>query len=371
MRFIPTFCGIVYPHAMPVLDVDKSLASGTTVSHWGCERSVVVKTKDLVLWGFIAFLFVLPLVTLYFQGGRHEIEWEERPEYIPITEILPVHKQRIKDRIALLKKQSLDETFEYLLDNQQYHVPGYHPAALFAPVDIESILSTRSSLKVFQEFDSLPREEAIKKLHEFCKRAIRDFRTSLERTHYDSTPGEDYLDRYRQGKESVPTPLPSGTITSKGSRYMLYVSMLLAARLGEIELLINQIEETQHLVDVHIDRVNKDDTFPTPLRQLIAQITPLEDDALLTVLMLALKRTDKDTSIPLEESFVFGRKPIPLCRWDAPLIHYDFEVIRMIKRPDPQDVVEQFIVYEFPQKRNFGRQEKRFVINALKERLAE
>jgi hypothetical protein len=88
-------------------------------------------------------------------------------------------------------------------------------------------------------------------------------------------------------------------------------------------------------------------------------------EIILTVLIYALKRAGKDIEIGTGENF--KKKTISLCRWDAPLTHYDFESQRRLKKLDPQDEVEQFDVYEFPRK--LGSQEKKLIINTLKERL--
>jgi len=97
----------------------------------------------------------------------------------------------------------------------------------------------------------------------------------------------------------------------------------------------------------------------------------LEDDCVLTILMYALKRAGQDAGIPFEKTF--EKKVIPLCRWDAALTYYDFEVWRGGVKLDPKDVIEQFDVYEFPMELFFSDPDgqKKKIINALKERLTK
>jgi hypothetical protein len=251
-----------------------------------------------------------------------------------------------------------------LLDNDQYSYPGYHPAADGVPEDIEKLLSTRSSLKVLQQFDVLPREQAIKKLHEFSQKAIKDFRTSLENVRIVTDKKE--IERLEKAAREYPPTPETGRV-----KYPLCISLLLAARVGEYQLLVNLFDEMQQIVDAMIDCINNDDSFSPVAKVLFPQMMPLEDDCILTVLLYALKRAGKNTDIP----FVSGikQKNIPLCRWDAALTHYDFAVWHGDKRLDPKDVVEQIVVYEFPSKLFFNDLDgqKRKVINTLRERLSE
>jgi hypothetical protein len=318
-----------------------------------------VKTKDIVLWSFIAFLFVLPFVMIYFRGENPKIDWSNYPDYVPIEEILPVHEGRIKKQVDLLKKQSLDETFVYLQDDQQYSYPGYNPPSGLGtgegssyPGEMERILSSRGFLKVFQQFEVLLKEQAVEKARTFCKRAIKDFNTTLE--------------IFALNEEGIVPEHPSADpLTFLGARYMLATSMLLAAYAGEHKLLIDQIDETQRITNACVERIKKNGTDPGVIF-LAYILVELEDDCILTALMHALKRADV-ADIPFEETF--SKKTIPLYRWDASLTYYDFEVGRT-KKLDPKDAVEQFDVYAFTGKDRHSRQQRRHIIDALKERLS-
>lgn len=317
-------------------------------------------TKRIILLSFVVVLVILPFVVRYYRDVPPELE-SEWDNAISFEDILATHERRIKDRIEMLKKQSLDETFVYLLEDPQYFYPGYHPQAE-GPRDMERILSTRGFLKVFQQFDALPRKQAVKKLHEFCKRAIKEFEDSLDNALWQS---------------ANPSQAKLETMNIMGAKYTVCVSMLLAARVGDHQLLLNQIEEMQPLVDSYVDKakVNCSPEFaaimqknPLFVDEHLRSGTTLDGDCILTVLMYALIRAGIDASIPFEVNVKL--RTIPLCRWDAPLTNYDFEVIRG-KELAPQDVVEQFDVYYFSGDAVIDPQRRKIITDTLKERLSE
>ena len=304
--------------------------------------------KKILLISVIVFLAVLPFVVCHFREIPREIV-QERPRGIPMEEVLGVHDGRIKDRIDLLKKQTLDESFVELLDDQQYYYPGFQSQVLGVPKQIESILSTRTFLKVFQEFGALPREQAVEKLKEFSERAVKKY-------------GSD--DR------------------TSAAHYMFCVSMLLAARVGEHKLLLRMMDEMQRIYDAHVEKMNV--TYPGQhfWEEPSRAFGPLEDAAFLTILMYALKQAKMD--IPIDES-TLDKKTIPLYRWDAPFTNYDFAVWHGDGEPNPKDLVEHFDVYSFPNDYSgvvlifppdsnvgwFDNPKKKLFINALKECLSK
>ena len=313
-----------------------------------------MKIQRIVLISILVLLAVLPFVVRHYRAKMTREIISERPVYIPIEEVLPVHEQRIKDRIALLKKQSLDETFVELLEDQQYFYPGYHPPGGSwggEGQDLERLLSARSFLKVLQQFNTLSREQAIEKLHVFCKRAIN----SLEES--SMLPNGNPASVSFQSK----------SISLTGAKNMICATMLLAARMGEHKLLLNQIDEMQRIIDICVERAKKSDTIPLVLAGTVADVMSLDDDCVLTTLMYALKRAGV-ADIPFEETF--SKKMIPLYRWDAPLTYYDFEVGRT-KKLDSKDAVEQFVVYAFTGNDRFDRQKRKHIIDTLKERLSK
>ena len=301
-------------------------------------------------------LFVFPFVVRHYRGKPFEFE-SEWDKYIPIEEVLARHDKRIDDRIKLLKKQTLEESFVELLEDQQYFYPGFQTEVVGVPRDIQKILSTRTFLKVFQQFDALPREQAIKKLNELSKEAIRN----IEDVSADIADKED----------------------RRAVNYLLCTTMLLAAHVGEPKLLLNFMDDMRHSFDAAIQKVKvARPDIEWSDRNSTRYFGPLEDEIFLTVLMYALKQANME--IPIDES-TFIRKTIPLCRWDAPLTYYDFSVWHGDAEIDPKDVVKQFVVYEFPNDIShfaivhpsvyegdyFDSHRKKLFINALKDALSK
>ena len=321
-----------------------------------------------VLVGIIIVLAVLPFVVRHYLAGLQRMPVQERPDYVHIEDILPVHEQRIKDRIDMLRQKTLDETFEYLLEDQQYFYPGYVPGGI-GPMDMQKLLSTLCFLKVVQEFDALPHEQAIEKLHEFCKQAITRFKTRMNSMRFEAEL--TYDDIMRRNEEFLASA-PPGNHYLGPPKYMVCASLFLAARMGEYELLVRLIDEIQDVVRKNTERLNNDGAVAhAGIIQLMISASALEYDAILTILMYALRQAGKNENIPFE--WGIKQQTIPICRWDAPLTHYDFGVLRGMKKPAHGDVIENFVVYEFPSELFFsdpGGQRKK-MIDVLKERLSD
>jgi len=139
--------------------------------------------------------------------------------------------------------------------------------------------------------------------------------------------------------------------------------MLLAARIGENKMLIDQIETMKRLADSYVERVREYNPPEPDWDAISRSIASLEDDCILSVLMYALKQ--KETGL---EDVPLDQKIIPLFRWDAEITYYDVLWQRGLKNMDSQDAVESFIVYAFP--KNIEDQQKKHVLATLKERLS-
>ena len=281
--------------------------------------------------------------------------------YIPIKDVLPRHESRIQERINLLKGQSLDESFMELLEEQQYTSPSYlPPGGYFGREDVEMLLSARTFLKVLQEFEALPQEQATGKLYEYAEKALDAYNAGTGWTHY-----------------------------------MLCTAMLLVARAGEYELLLHMLDEMDRVLDRHVDFNRERTPDPFLSRAVIRGLLGLDDSAVLTILMHALQQTGIDVELmcALEQAGegelasvfqqAFGVDFIPLdvieikfvelCRWDAPLTHYDFANWHGEGTIVPKDVVELFPVYMFSialHAEDEGK-ERKFVLDILKRYLEQ
>ena len=301
-----------------------------------------MKNKRIVLGGCLIATLAFILI-LYIFGGKKE------------DNFVVVHKQKISEHVASLKEQSLEETFAELLENQQYFYPGYHPEIEGAPREMEELLSSRGFLKVFQQFGELSQEQAAEKVHLFYERAFHELNDSLEKSVERAA---DPLLWESATVEPIPTP------NIMGAKYMVCTTMLLAARIGEYKMLIDQIEAMQSLADSYVERVREYNPPEPDWDTISRSLASLEDECILSVLMCALKQKETDW----EPDVLLDQKIIPLFRWDAELTYYDVLVQRGLRKIASQDAVELFTVYEFH--KNVEDQKKKHVLAILKERLS-
>lgn len=298
-------------------------------------------TKRIALWCGVLLLLASPVVAYQF--------WEEFLQMLGIQfdSVAVMQDPRVQERVEFLQKQTLDESFAELLESQQYYSPGYHPAAKGVPRELETLLSARSFLKVFQQFLELPKDRAYEKLIQFCDRAIKEYEALLEQVRLVNSGEFDPDTSYHAGN----------------AKDMLCATMLLAARIGENEYLLHLIDQMQSLADSYAERDDISSDEATVYRLFFV----LEDDCLFSVLMYALKRTRGDLEIDMPDTII--RKIIPLFRWNADATHYDFLVQYGGMVTNPDDLVEQIDVYAFPV--GFDDQQKKTLIATLKECLSK
>ena len=299
------------------------------------------------------------------------------------------HRAKIKERIEELKKESLEESFTRL---REAH--GYVNGVFFASeslsltasqcVDRKMMFSNRGFIRVFQEYKKLPHKEVFGKLNDMWEEAVWEFESLQERflLALDSKTDPDKLAQHKQRlleEEEIPA---NRHATIGGTSCMVYMTMLLAAYHGEIPLLISQLDEMQRIEDAFFDDLNRREFTVSPsftkeetekyLRRLSAQ---LEADVLFTILMYAAERAEIDVSeadVPWEK---MSKEIVPLFSWDAEWNRYDFAVYRGDVQLDPRGADEQFSLYSFPedpytQFQLLEPQEKRAIVNALKEELS-
>jgi hypothetical protein len=226
---------------------------------------------------------------------------------------------------------------------------------------MDRLLSSRGFLKAFQQFGELPQEQAKEKLHEFSEKAIEVFGKTLE------------IALWRNANPTLESP--DKPISLVAAKYMVCTTMLLAARAGDRELLLNQITGMQSLIDAYVESV-KEYRPPDPALPVLAwsdvmrRIPSLDDDAILTVLMYALKQAGIDLRANIPYG-AFAKKTIPLFRWDAEAIYHDFLPQIGLQEIDTQHAIEHYVVYEFPSNLLFDSQKRKQILNALKEHLSE
>ena len=353
-------------------------------------------TKRIVLWCCIVLLLASPVVA-------YQFFWEELMRMVGM-QMNPavmdhgamVQNPAVKERVDFLHGQTLDESFFWLLDGQQYHNPGYKTNVLFGPEAMETLLSARCFLKVFQQFGELPREQAVETLHRFSEKAINDYDAVLSVLYHEdvvsfrhedfvalrpeeliakAASAQDVDTQLRgldlRGKFLLESSVPNPAVDIRGAKNAIYTSMLLAASIGESELLVWLMDEAHRIADARVSGslAKRDAPQPLPERARFGySSSALEPDGILTILMYAFKRLGMDLKMDISlDVGDLDEKTILLYRWDANATHYDSSLIP----PNPQDRVEQFVVYSFPTGHHPLADDKarEAVIDALMERL--
>lgn len=382
--------------------------------------------QKIVLWSCIALLPIL-LVATYFIRENPETTLKHRSEAMPERVITPrrgsvtpsrrnpnpmpeqippgtpadtvlnselhasmvrgmgmynVHRERAQERVEELRKESLDESFIRLQDDQSYISESILTGVINPKIDLQRMFSNRGFLKVFQQFKELPYKQAVGKINESWKRAVEEYAagTDLALLSHDLAADPTAQEQYEELDNVLRSPQWKSGFSEKCT---FYVPMLLAAYLGENTLLVDMIDEAHHLTDTRIDRLEKCDTIPQFTKDFILPEDPdgmlppmsLEENALLSILIYAAERSGVDLSeadIPFES---FTQMVIPLFPWDDEWTHYDYPVFRSGVVLDPKNADELFTVYMFPRfrrqgERFFDYQERLLIIDTLKEILS-
>jgi len=84
---------------------------------------------------------------------------------------------------------------------------------------MQMLMSARTFLKVLQQFDELPQEQAAEKLYELAEKALNTYKSGTGWTHY-----------------------------------MLCTAMLLVARAGEYDLLLHMLDEMDRVLEIVFEK---------------------------------------------------------------------------------------------------------------------
>lgn len=213
-------------------------------------------------------------------------------------EVNPVLRARINERIATLKKESLDQSFEQLInDDQQYFWPDYHVDVLGAQLDLERMLSTRRSPKVLQSLAKLtPIEREAK-----CKQ--------LFATAFQAHTNAEYAVLQRRKDPSSPAP----KVHIEATRLALCAAMFATADFGQRDILSDQFAQldrfrvgfspllgTSFMDNVVRDWALPDNRFQVNVLRLLAERDPSDGGKLLRqVVEECAKANMKEKSIPV------------------------------------------------------------------------
>ena len=340
--------------------------------------------KRIVLWSCFALTLACFLGVYYFLGIAGEnppktppgrgvaMSTEERVVASLVSD--SIHRERARQRVEELKRESLDETFAKLNDGAAY-IPkgilygGLNSRVSFVQLDLLRIFSNRGFLKVFQDVKKMPREEALSTIDKFWGIAVSaiekqaEFLVLQHKVKTDST----FRERYEVLKAERYASLPNNGMLEE--IYLCYMPMLLTAYLGETELLVNQMSEAQRLIEERVDLTGKTHD--------VEHI--LQTDVLLTILMYAAQQAGIDVSEAMSEANIpfndLAKNVIPLFPWDAEWTYYDYPVFQGGIRLDPKDADELFTFYRIPynhfsEQSLFDTREQRIFIDTLKDVLS-
>jgi hypothetical protein len=299
-----------------------------------------MKNYKRCLWFLvIAALLLFPIVLTLLRQQAHDPD-----EFV--SGFVKGHHSRVRELIAALKKENLQQSFSGLKEEGQYLDPGNHSERIIA-VNIESVLSARRFLKVRQEFQTLSKQ----KKQQFLDSAKKECKELLSRQIAT-------LRAYRAGNQDL---LPK-LVSLLGIRHTFITTMLMAVHLGDKGTVFDLYDHWQHCRQ---DQKNYMDAHPNeyPHPEIFVNdagtgYLAFEAGGFLTIL---LHLTDK-LQVQSEEidkikqecekdkatSMVPSAKEIPLVKWDALDSYYDLAVWTREASIDPSTIAENFTVYSFP-----------------------
>ena len=138
-------------------------------------------------------------------------------------------------RVLSLSTETLEESFLKLAtyDDGQYFQPGYIPPDDFECIDMQVLLSNRRVIKILQDFEKLPLDQAKTKAKGLHKIAMDYFYMVVEN-------GLDQYEKYS---------FIEHTDDLKHVNFMATTSLLLSASLGDVPFLIQRIEEWEQTLE--------------------------------------------------------------------------------------------------------------------------
>ena len=222
--------------------------------------------------------------------------------------------QPIVQRVQQLSTETLDESFRKLAtyDNGQYNEPGFMTQSVTEHTDMQRLLSNRRVIKVLQEFENLPFEQAKDKAEELHKIAMNHISRVINTK----------LDQYEKTRE----PLPHDN-EHQHAKYMIMTSLLLSASLGDIPLVMRQIDELgQGPEDVRKRILANKTLYPSGLKDCTLENTPYFDTtSFVSILMFAVERSGtapENVKRKIAEASC-EIVDIPLVEWNADRTYYD------------------------------------------------
>jgi hypothetical protein len=284
--------------------------------------------KRFVLFCVIAFLLILPFITYFLRKQQRTMP--ENSDYVQAEKFVQTHIGRIDEQIKMLQKEDIKESFARLIEDQQYSYPGYHTDVKGAARDLETLLSSRRFLKVFQQFQTLPQNQIDIYLKDFFEQAIDDFKVAVSSmlSQYDNS-----LSAQRK-------------ISLMGAKYKICTIMLLAANKGDTQKVVDMFTSMNDTIKKTIEHINtKKDLFPQGFSDIIKSIMTLDQDCIMSVVIYAftINKPNSETIDYLKGKLV--EKKIPLMKWDAQDTYYDVLYRQGYATIDKSTIFQNFNVY--------------------------
>ena len=260
----------------------------------------------------------------------------------------------IARRILLLSTETLDESFLKLAtyDDGQYFEPGYMTQRSDENTDMQTLLSNRRVIKILQEFERLPLDQAKIKAKELHKIALDNLYRAIDA---DLNFLVLELNEFEHAK------------------FMATTSVLLSASLGDIPFLMQRIEEWEQMIAEMRKRIQADESIYPP--DVVEAYSPnsfffFDPTCFVSILMFAVERSG---NIPETVKNKIAEADcrivdIPLVAWNANKTYYDDLRHRETGDTISWETTQTFFrVYNFPIGNELYRQQSKKFLRSLQE----
>jgi len=263
---------------------------------------------------FILCIFVATLSLVHSQNrSRQNPTFEDQlAELKTNQEIVEMVKMGpIAGRVLALSTETLHESFLKLAtyDDDQYGSPGYTTNVYGEMTEIQELLSNRRVIKILQEFEKLPLDQAKIKAKELHKIAL----DSLSQV----------IDEALVAYTKFPTAESYGVIRPN-ELFMAMTSVLLSASLGDIPFVLHRIEEWERMVAIAKNKIlSNEKSYPLNFAEGYSQCVFLDPTSFVTMLMFATERKGSIPEIVKNKVAEYETFDIPIVAWNAERTYYD------------------------------------------------
>ena len=203
-------------------------------------------------------------------------------------------------RVLLLSTETLDESFQKLAayDDGQFFEPGYMTQSASENTNMQVLLSNRRVLKILQEFEKLPLDQAKNKALELHKIALSSLSKILDVEHEPYSPEKVY------------------GVIRPNELFMVMTSVLLSASLGDVPFVMQRIDEWELIITKVEEKMIKKN-YPPNHASRFSQCYFLDPTSFASMLMFAAER--KGTVPETMKNKVSKCKvvDVPLVAWNA------------------------------------------------------